>query len=71
MILRSGKYKGMDSEDVYSFDPRYYRWSAENRPEMLVPIKAAKKKVELTEEELEQKNIYNTLPKLGWEQAFG
>ena len=72
MKLRTGKYAGQSSEDVSMMDPGYYRWMRLNRPEMLVERKAKPKaeKVELTEEELDQKNNYKTLTKLSWKEAF-
>ena len=72
MILRTGKYAGQSDTDVSMMDPDYYRWMRLNRPEMLVERKAKPKveKMELSEEELEQKNNYKTLPRLSWKEAF-
>ena len=74
MTFRSGKYKGEELAWVQEIDPGYIRWISENRPEMLRGPKRKSqpkpKKQELTEEEIEQQNLYKTLPKLGWEKAF-
>ena len=72
MKLRTGKYAGQSLEDVSMIDPGYYRWIRLNRPEMLVERKVIPKviKQELTDEELDERNNYNTLPKLGWDEAF-
>ena len=72
MVLRTGKYAGQSDTDVSMMDPDYYRWMRLNRPEMLVERKAKPKveKMELSEEELEQKNNYKTLPRLSWKEAF-
>ena len=71
MILRSGKYKGKDSDEVQQYDAQYIRWIRENRPEMLKAIKTNKpKKVEMTDEEIEQRTSYKNIPKLSWEEAF-
>ena len=72
MRLRTGKYAGHSHYDVQMRDPSYYRWMIENRPEMLVERKVIPKviKQELTDEKLDERNNYNTLPKLGWDEAF-
>ena len=72
MILRSGKYQGYTLESVVMIDPGYIRWVRENRPEMLIERKKPQKvqKVEMTEEELEQKKAYKNLPRESWESAF-
>ena len=54
MILRSGKYKGIDSDEVQQYDSQYIWWIKQNRPEMLKAMKTHKpKKVEMTDEEIE------------------
>jgi len=68
MILRSGKYKGMDLDEVQQYDSQYIRWIKENRPEMLKVNKP--KKVEMTDEEIDQSTSYKNLPKLSWAEAF-
>ena len=71
MILRSGKYKGMDSDEVQQYDAQYIWWIKENRPEMLKAIKTHKpKNVEMTDEEIEQRTSYKDVPKLSWAEAF-
>ncbi len=72
MILRSGKYQGYTLESVVMIDPGYIRWVRENRPEMLIERRKPQKiqKVELTEEELEQKQAYKNLPRESWDSAF-
>jgi hypothetical protein len=70
MILRSGKYKGRNLEEIKFLDPQYIRWIKENRPEMLRGIKKVqqpKPKEEFTEEQTSYKN----LPRLSWKEAFG
>lgn len=69
MILRSGKYKGMDSEEVQQYDSQYMWWVKQNRPEMLKS--RTPKKIEMTDEEIEQLNNYKNLPRLSCEEAFG
>lgn len=69
MVLRSGKYKGWTVQSVQYSDPSYLVWVRGNRPEMLIERKA-KPKVEVPEEELEERNTYKNLPKLTWKEAF-
>tara|TARA_R100000951_G_C2587297_1_gene163829 strand:+ start:351 stop:521 length:171 start_codon:yes stop_codon:yes gene_type:complete len=56
---------------MYS-DPSYYNWIRINRPEMLIERKAKPKaqKIEVSEEELEQKKAYKNIPLAGWKDAF-
>jgi hypothetical protein len=56
---------------MYS-DPGYYNWIRINRPEMLVERKAKPKaqKIEVSEEELEQKQAYKNIPPGSWKDAF-
>lgn len=72
MVLRSGKYQGYTLESVIMIDPGYIRWVRENRPEMLIERRKPQKiqKVELTEEEIEQKQAYKNLPRESWKSAF-
>ena len=72
MVLRSGKYKGYTVEEVMYSDPGYYNWMHINRPEMLIERKAKPKaqKIEVSEEELEQKKAYKNIPLAGWKDAF-
>ena len=72
MVLRSGKYKGYTVQEVMYSDPSYYYWMKANRPEMLIERKAKPKaqKIEVSEEELEQKQAYKNIPLGGWDSAF-
>ena len=72
MVLRSGKYKGYTVQEVMYSDPGYYNWIRINRPEMLIERKAKPKaqKIEVSEEELEQKQAYKNIPLGGWKDAF-
>jgi len=72
MVLRSGKYKGYTVEEIMYSDPSYYTWIRVNRPEMLIERKAKPKahKIEVSEEELEQKKAYKNIPLGGWKDAF-
>ena len=72
MVLRSGKYKGYTVQEVMYSDPGYYNWIRINRPEMLVERKAKPKaqKIQVSEEELEQKKAYKNLPFESWDSAF-
>jgi len=72
MILRSGKYKGYTVQEVMYTDPGYYNWIRINRPEMLVERKAKPKaqKIEVPEEELEEKQAYKNIPPGSWKDAF-
>ncbi len=72
MVLRSGKYKGYTVQEVMYSDPSYYNWIRINRPEMLIERKAKPKaqKIEVSEEELEQKKAYKNIPLAGWKDAF-
>jgi len=71
MILRSGKYKGIDSNKVLQYDSQYIWWIKQNKPEMLREIKKFKsKKVVMTDEEIEQRTNYKNLPRLSWVEAF-
>jgi len=56
---------------MYS-DPSYYYWIKANRPEMLIERKAKPKaqKIEMSDEELEQKQAYKNIPLGGWKDAF-
>lgn len=72
MVLRSGKYQGYTVEEVRFSDPSYYYWVKANRPEMLVERRAKPKaqKVEVSEEELEQKKAYKNIPLGSWNSSF-
>lgn len=72
MVLRSGKYQGYTVEEVMYSDPSYYNWIRINRPEMLIERKAKPKaqKIEVSEEELEEKKAYKNIPLGGWKDAF-
>jgi len=56
---------------MYS-DPSYYNWIRINRPEMLRERKAKPKaqKIQVSEEELEEKKAYKNIPLGGWKDAF-
>ena len=72
MVLRSGKYKGYTVQEVMYSDPSYYYWMKANRPEMLIERKAKPKaqKIEVSEQEIEEKKAYKTLPLESWDSAF-
>lgn len=70
MVFRSGKYQGYTVEAVVMIDPGYIRWVRENRPEMLIERKRKIQKIELSEEEMEQKQNYKNLPRESWKSAF-
>ena len=72
MVLRSGKYKGYTVEEVMYSDPSYYNWIRINRPEMLRERKAKPKaqKIQVSEEEIEEKKAYKNIPLGGWKDAF-
>jgi len=72
MILRSGKYKGYTVEEVMYSDPSYYNWIRINRPEMLRERKAKPKaqKIQVSEEEIEERKAYKNIPLGGWKDAF-
>ena len=72
MTFRSGKYQGYSIEEVSFIDPGYLRWVRENRPEMLIERKAKPKaqKIEVSEEELEEKKAYKNIPPGSWKDAF-
>ena len=72
MVLRSGKYQGYTVEEVMYSDPSYYNWIRINRPEMLIERKAKPKaqKIQVSEEELEEKKAYKNIPLGGWKDAF-
>ena len=72
MVLRSGKYKGYTIQEVMYTDPSYYNWIRINRPEMLIERKAKPKaqKIEVSEEELEQKKAYKNIPLGSWNSSF-
>ena len=72
MVLRSGKYQGYTVEEVRFSDPSYYNWIRINRPEMLIERKAKPKaqKIQVSEEELEEKKAYKNIPLGGWKDAF-
>lgn len=70
MVFRSGKYQGYTVESVVMIDPGYIRWVRENRPEMLIERKRKIQKIELSEEEIEQKQAYKNLPRESWKSAF-
>ena len=72
MVLRSGKYQGYTVEEVMYSDPSYYNWIRINRPEMLIERKAKPKaqKIEVSEEELEERKAYKNIPLGGWKDAF-
>ena len=72
MVLRSGKYKGYTVQEVMYSDPGYYNWIRINRPEMLIESKAKPKaqKIEVSEEELEEKKAYKNIKPGSWKEAF-
>ena len=72
MVLRSGKYQGYTVEEVMYSDPSYYNWIRINRPEMLIERKAKPKaqKIQVSEEELEEKKAYKNIPPGSWKDAF-
>ena len=72
MVLRSGKYQGYTVEEVMYSDPSYYNWIRINRPEMLRERKAKPKaqKIQISEEELEEKKAYKNIPPGSWKDAF-
>jgi hypothetical protein len=72
MILRSGKYQGYTVDEVRFSDPSYYYWIKANRPEMLRERKAKPKaqKIEVSEEEIEERSAYKNIPLGGWKDAF-
>ena len=72
MTFRTGKYQGYSIQEVSFIDPGYLRWVRENRPEMLVERKAKPKaqKIEVSEEELEQKKAYKNIPLGSWNSSF-
>jgi len=72
MVLRSGKYKGYTVEEVMYSDPSYYNWIRINRPEMLIERKAKPKaqKIQVSEEEIEERKAYKNIPLGGWKDAF-
>jgi len=72
MVLRSGKYKGYTVEEVMYSDPSYYNWIRINRPEMLKERKTKPKaqKIQVSEEEIEERKAYKNIPLGGWKDAF-
>ena len=72
MVLRSGKYKGYTVQEVMYSDPSYYYWIKANRPEMLIERKAKPKaqKIEVSEEEMEFKQLYKNIRPATPEEAF-
>ena len=72
MVLRSGKYQGYTVEEVMYSDPSYYYWIKANRPEMLIERKAKPKaqKIQVSEEEVEDRKAYKNIPLGGWKDAF-
>jgi len=72
MVLRSGKYQGYTVEEVMYSDPSYYNWIRINRPEMLRERKSKPKaqKIQVSEEELEEKKAYKNIPPGSWKDAF-
>lgn len=71
MVLRSGKYKGWTITALEYSDPGYLRWVRLNRPEMLIERVTKKPiRVEMTDEEIEQKTSYKDIPRMTWDQAF-
>ena len=72
MVLRSGKYKGFTVQEVMYSDPGYYNWIRINRPEMLIErkVKPKAQKIEVSEEELEEKKAYKNIKPGSWKEAF-
>ena len=72
MTFRTGKYQGYSIQEVSFIDPGYLRWVRENRPEMLRERRAEPKaqKIEVSEEELEQKKAYKNIPLGSWNSSF-
>jgi hypothetical protein len=72
MVFRSGKYQGYTVQEVAYSDPSYLQWVRINRPEMLIERKAKPKaqKIEVSEEELEERSAYKNITPGSWEDAF-